>query len=231
MAMGLVAFILYATWATFQNSHYYAAPYLSPFYSPCVSANCTYQTAPLVGSWWKVSPALAVVWIPLGFRTSCYYFRRVYYRSFWLSPPACAVADARPRYSGESRLPLILNNVHRYFFYLAFALAIVDSWDAVAAFDFSGHFGIGLGSLIMLTDAVLLWSYTLGCHSCRHLVGGRLKLLSAHRIRYRLWKGSSVLNRHHGLFGWTSLGWVGFTDLYVRLVSTGVITDPRWVLH
>jgi hypothetical protein len=35
----------------------------------------------------------------------------------------------------------------------------------------------------------------------------------------------SWLNARHQLFAWTSLFWVGFTDLYVRLVSMGVITD------
>ena len=33
----LGAFIVYSTWAAFQNAHYFAAPYLSPFYSPCIS--------------------------------------------------------------------------------------------------------------------------------------------------------------------------------------------------
>src|SRR5262245_2861998 len=36
----LGGFGIYATWAALQNAHYYAAPYLSPFYSPCLSANC-----------------------------------------------------------------------------------------------------------------------------------------------------------------------------------------------
>ena len=30
----LVSFVVYATWAAFQNSHYTFGPYLSPFYSP-----------------------------------------------------------------------------------------------------------------------------------------------------------------------------------------------------
>ena len=28
----LGAFIVYSTWAAFQNAHYFVAPYLSPFY-------------------------------------------------------------------------------------------------------------------------------------------------------------------------------------------------------
>ena len=73
----------------------------------------------IVGSWWPLSPALLVLPFPLGFRLTCYYYRKAYYRSFWWAPPACAVPDARPRYTGETRFPLILQNIHRYFFYLA----------------------------------------------------------------------------------------------------------------
>ncbi len=32
--VGFSAFIVYATWAAFQNAHYTFGPYLSPFYSP-----------------------------------------------------------------------------------------------------------------------------------------------------------------------------------------------------
>ena len=30
----LASFVVYATWAAFQNAHYTYGPYLSPFYSP-----------------------------------------------------------------------------------------------------------------------------------------------------------------------------------------------------
>ena len=65
---------------------------------------------------------------------SCYYYRKAYYRSFWLSPPACGVAEPHGKYSGENRLPLILNNVHRYFFYAAVVVALILSYDVVLAF-------------------------------------------------------------------------------------------------
>ena len=32
--LGLGAFLAYANWAAFQNSHYTYGPYISPFYSP-----------------------------------------------------------------------------------------------------------------------------------------------------------------------------------------------------
>ena len=31
------AFVVYATWRAFEGRDYYAAPYLSPFYSPCLT--------------------------------------------------------------------------------------------------------------------------------------------------------------------------------------------------
>jgi hypothetical protein len=115
----LGGFVIYGTWVAFANRDYFADPYLSPFYSPCLAASCQEPTWAIVGSWWPLSPALLVLPFPLGFRLTCYYYRKAYYRSFWWAPPACAVPDARPRYTGETRFPLILQNIHRYFFYLA----------------------------------------------------------------------------------------------------------------
>jgi hypothetical protein len=79
----LGGFVVYATWAALQNAHYYVAPYLSPFYSPCISANCVHVTVPLIGSWWNLSPAFLILWVPGGFRATCYYYRKAYYRSFF----------------------------------------------------------------------------------------------------------------------------------------------------
>jgi hypothetical protein len=80
-------------------------PYLTPFYSPCVSASCEAGAAHL-GVWlgeflWWIP--LAVISLPflLGFRLTCYYCRKAYYRSAWQSPPACVVAEPHGRYTGE----------------------------------------------------------------------------------------------------------------------------------
>ena len=238
---GLVCFIAYATWAAFRNGNYYTASvgrdYLSPFYSPCLTGNCQgYVWGPVIGSAWAVSPALLVLIFPLGFRLTCYYYRKAYYRSFWLSPPACAVADAgsttpggvRKAYSGETRFPLIMQNVHRYFWYVAVAFGGILTWDAIASFRFPDGVGVALGSLIFTVNAVLIWAYTLGCHSCRHLCGGGLKRLSKAPARQWFWRNiASELNAHHQLFAWTSLIWIAFTDFYVYLVATGTIHDPR----
>ena len=39
-------------------------------------------------------------------------------------------------------------------------------------------FGIGVGTLVLAVNVMLLGGYTLGCHSLRHLVGGYLDQLS-----------------------------------------------------
>jgi hypothetical protein len=233
----LMSFIIYSTWAAFVDRDYFWEPYLSPFYSPCIATRCGMVPgsagAPHVGifgSWWIISPAVIILIVPLGFRLTCYYYRKAYYRAFWLAPPACAVAEPHARYTGETRFPLILQNVHRYFFYLGFLLNIILSYDAVIAFrDHSGRWGhAGLGTLVLVLNALLLWGYTLSCHSCRNIVGGRLNHFSKHPLRYRFWTLVSRMNRYHGQIAWVSLVWVALADLYVRLVAAGWITDVRF---
>jgi hypothetical protein len=243
-ALGLAAFVAYATWAAFRNADYYVGAaqgrdYLSPLYSPCITHNCQgYVWGPITGSWWTVSPALLILIFPLAFRLTCYYYRKAYYRSFWLSPPACTVADAgstgpspvRPRYTGETRFPLVLQNIHRYAWYFAAIFVGINVWDAIAAFRFPNGVGVALGSLVFVVNAVLLALYTFGCHACRHLCGGGLKRFSRAPVRHWLWQHVvTPLNEHHQLFAWLSLFWVAFTDFYVWLVATGTIHDPRFV--
>ena len=225
----LTSFGIYSLWAALQNANYYAAPYLSPFYSPCLAASCEHPTWAIIGSWWPLSPALLVLPFPLGFRLTCYYYRKAYYRSFWWAPPACAVPDARPRYTGETRFPLILQNIHRYFFYLALPFPLILTWDALRAFHFPQGWGVGLGTLVLLVNALFLWLYTLSCHSCRHLCGGKLNNFSRHPVRYWMWRKVSALNARPMPLAWISLVFVAFADIYVRLLATGVISDPRLV--
>jgi hypothetical protein len=228
-----LAFVVYATWRAFAGDDYYAAPYLSPFYSPCLTTSCVEGSSDFGQpfSWWQLSPALLILIFPLGFRMSCYYYRKAYYRSFWLSPPACGVAEPHGKYSGETRFPLILNNVHRYFFYAAVLVALILSYDAVVLGfrDESGDWGhMGLGSLVLVANVVLIWLYTLGCHSCRHVVGGRLRHFSKHPVRYRAWTLVSRLNADHARYAWLSLFSVALADLYVYLLAIGAISDPRF---
>ena len=228
----LTAFIAYGAWVAFIDRDYYVRPYLSPMYSPCLTAACTHTTWKLFGHWHvgqlTVSPALLILPFPLAFRLTCYYYRKAYYRGFWLSPPACAVAEPHGKYTGETRFPLLLQNLHRYAFYLALPFPLILLWEGIKAFDFPGGIGMGLGTLILLVNAVLLGAYTLSCHSCRHLCGGHVDTFSRSPARYRMWKVVSTLNHRHMQIAWVSLFGVALTDLYVRLVATGTLTDPRF---
>lgn len=216
-------FSLYATVRAFEGRFYEWGPYLSPFYSPLIDAN---------HSWWPLSPALLILAGPLGFRATCYYYRKALYRAFLLDPPACAVDEPgnRHSYKGETGFPFILQNVHRYFFYLAIIFIAVLWYDAIRAFWWDGHVGVGVGTLVMLANVLLLSLYTFSCHSLRHLIGGRLDCFSCAAMggpQHSAWKGVSWLNERHMLWAWMSLFSVGLTDLYVRLVSCGAITDVR----
>jgi hypothetical protein len=226
----LGGFGIYATWAAMQNQHYYVEPYISPFYSPCLSTSCKHVTLPLVGSWWPawLSPAFLILWIPGGFRATCYYYRKAYYRSFFGSPPGCAVRDVSKSYTGETKFPFILQNIHRYFFYLSIPILGFLWWDAVEAFHFKGGWGMGVGSLVLTANAALLSLYSLSCHSCRHVCGGHVNVFSENKGKFAMWKGFTKLNERHMLFAWISLFGVGLTDAYVRLVSMGVIQDARF---
>ncbi len=228
--LALVAFIAYSTGRAFENAHYFAEPYISPFYSPCLTTSCEGDTFPeLFDGPSFLSPALYILIVPLGFRLTCYYYRKAYYRAFWLSPPACAVAEPHATYTGETRFPLLFQNLHRYFFYAGLVFNLILSYDAVLAFrDADGEWGhMGLGTLVLVTNAALLWLYSLSCHSCRHIVGGRIVHFSKHPIRYRAWTLASKLNPKHMQYAWVSLVFVAFTDFYVRLLATGAFDDPR----
>jgi hypothetical protein len=227
-AVALAVFAVYVGWALWQDAGYYAAPYLSPFYSPCLSERCAHVTAPLVGPWWTLPPALLVLWIPLGLRATCYYYRKAYYRSFFLSPAACAVRDAADSYSGESRFPLTLQNLHRYFFYLSVPVLGFIWWDSLQAFRFGGAFGIGGGSLVLLGNAILLTLFAASCNSCRHVCGGHLKSLHEAPVRHRFWRIVSRLNEKHREYAWLSLASVTLADAYIRLLASGAMHDPRF---
>jgi hypothetical protein len=226
-------FVVFATVRAFMGSYYFSAPYLSPFYSPCLG-DCV-EGASDFGQpfeWWPLSAALIILIFPLGFRMTCYYYRKAYYRAFWLSPPACAVAEPHSSYSGETRFPLVLQNAHRWFWYAAVVVAGILTYDAVLAFrDETGEWDgihMGLGTLLMWANVVLIWLYTLSCHSCRHIVGGRLRHFSQHPIRYRLWTWASKLNGRHAQYAWYSLFSVAIVDFYIFLLATDTISDVRF---
>src|ERR1035441_7279406 len=138
------------------------------------------------------------------------------------------VREPHATYTGETRFPLIMQNLHRYFFYAVILISILNTYDLVQAFRGpDGSFGLGLGTLIMAVNVVLLWGYTLSCHSCRHITGGRLRNFSSHPVRYWAWTKISWLNARHMQLAWTTLGTLMLTDLYVMLVASGAISDLR----
>ena len=229
--LGFSAFIVYSTWAAFQGDHYTFGPYLSPFYSPEIfgaSTHAWFGNMPdWIPKWLPLTPAFLILWAPGGFRFTCYYYRGAYYKAFWADPPACAVGEPRHSYWGERKFPLIMQNVHRYFLYIALIFIVILAYDAIVATQFADGFGIGVGTLVLAINVILLGGYTFGCHSLRHLVGGRNDQLSAKPAQHTAYKCVTGLNRRHMMFAWFSLFWVGFSDFYVRMCSMGIFTDYR----
>jgi hypothetical protein len=240
----LGGFVVYATWAAFQNA-YYTVPgtgYLSPFYSPVLFAD-SYATAHGIGSWFgpkpsfipaflPFSPALLILPFPGLFRFTCYYYRGAYYKAFWADPISCAVGEPRKKYLGEHSFPLILQNVHRYFLYVAVIFLFILSWDVWKALWFptaggGTEFGIGLGTIILAVNVVFLTCYTLGCHAMRHIVGGFLDEVSKRPARKVAYDCSSCLNRWHMKWAFISLFSVAFCDVYIRLCAMGIWHDVR----
>jgi len=228
-AIGLVftGFIIYTLissllWLPAFGVPYEAQGYLSPFFSPLIFPG-------LLPPWF--SPAILILWIPLAFRTTCYYYRKAYYRAFLFDPPACAVGEPsiHRRYIGETRFPFILQNLHRFFLYLAF-IPLAFLWlDVVVSLSHDGRPRVGLGVVVLGVNAALLTGYSLSCHSLRHLVGGRLDCFSCtarHRTRHSLWQRVTRLNQNHPRWAWASLFSVMLADVYVRLLAVGWISDP-----
>jgi hypothetical protein len=220
----------YATWAVFQGpmnpgdaSHPFSTPgmpYLSPFNSP---EFLLWKHHP----WFMPAGFLAPLVI-LCFRGTCYYYRKAYYRAFFADPPGCGVSEARSNYCGETRFPFILQNLHRFFMTLAVFFAAWLWADVVHSFDWNGRFGMGLGSLVMLVNIILITGYTFGCHSIRHLLGGSMNCMSCNKTRLKAWSLASIFNAKHQQWAWASLITVCLTDLYIRLVGLHIFHDPRF---
>jgi hypothetical protein len=238
VAVGLGIAVAYMTWAAFQGAYYAHLGYLSPLYSPELLGDSPHAWFGPAPTWWPeflpfaFSPAFLILWAPGGFRLTCYYYRGAYYKAFWADPPSCAVGEPRSRYLGENSFPLIMRNAHRYFLYLALIFIVLlayDVWNGmwfpVGAGD-AVEFGLGVGTLVLALNVTLLSGYIFGCHSLRHLVGGRDDCLTQSTSK-TAYDCVSCLNRRHMLFAWLSLVWVSFSDLYVRLCAMGIWTDFR----
>lgn len=236
VVIGLGGFLVYATWAALQNAHYRFGPYLSPFYSPELFGSEHAWFGPKPG-WWPsflpFSPAMLILVVPAGFRFTCFYYRGAYYKAFWGDPPSCTVGEPRSKYRGENSLPLVMQNVHRYFLYLStifIGILVTDVWHALWFVDPAtgrAALGLGVGTLVLALNVVLLGGYTFSCHSMRHLLGGRFDRLSRWPPVLVAYQCVTCVNQRHMRWAWASLVWVAFSDLYVRLCSMGVWTDWR----
>ena len=125
VAIGFSVLGTYLFVAAALNGHYEWGGYLSPLYSPLLKP-----------SWYPdwLSPAFLILAFPLGFRGTCYYYRKAYYRSFFFHPPGCAVGEGRShRYSGERAFPWVLQNMHRFFLYAAIVFIFILAYDAALA--------------------------------------------------------------------------------------------------
>jgi hypothetical protein len=234
-AVGLTAFVIYTVVVGILGKNYFYAKggayLLSPMYSPDLKR--------LFG--WNITFTYAffVLWAPATLRATCYIYRKSYYRAFFLAPPSCAVAGLqRQKYSGETKFPLIFQNLHR-FFWTCGTLVLGFLWyDTVRGFLYTPHpgdwhFGIGVGSIVLLINVILLSLFSFGCNSFRHIIGGRIDCFDCSttaRVRHGVWaKIVTPLNHHHELWAWISMFVVGLTDLYVRLAAAGVFTDPHHI--
>ncbi|MEO5906158.1 MAG: succinate dehydrogenase [Saprospiraceae bacterium] len=232
----LSSFLIYSTWAAFQGEYYSYGPYLSPLYSPELLGDSPHALFGPKPGWWPTwlpfSPALLILWAPGLFRLTCYYYRGAYYKSFFLSPVNCSVGEPKRKYTGERSFPLVMQNIHRYFMYIAVLFIFILAYDVWSALWFTNargnkEFGIGIGTLVLLVNVVLLGGYTFGCHSLRHVVGGIKDRLSGSPFRRKMFQCATCFNRRHMLFAWMSLFWVGFSDIYVRLCAMGIWMDMR----
>ena len=247
--LGFSAFIIYSTWAAFQCRRYHGsctywfdgngADYLSPFYSPeifGISPHAIFGTAP---AWWPAwlpfSPAFLILWAPAGFRFTCYYYRGAYYKAFWADPLNCAVGEPRKSLSGRTLLPAH-HAKHPPLFLVCRGAVHFHSRRTMRGWECGSrtasgmeHFGVGVGTLVLAMNVVLLASYTFGCHSLRHLIGGFLDRTVQKPACAKGYSCVSCLNRRHMLWAWFSLFWVGFTDVYVRLCAMGIWHDFRFL--
>lgn len=215
-------FGLYATFRAFENNLYEIGPYLSPFYSPNVQEIFNIKL--------PFSPAFVILWIPLFFRGTCYYYRKAYYRSYFAHPPACGVSMFKNKgFSGEYVFPFVFQNAHRYAYYFAVPVLVFLWYDAFKTVFYNGGFHMSILTLVMFANVMLLSGYTFGCHACRHLVGGGSDCFScpSNQHMYKKWQTVTKLNEKHQQWAWASLFSVAATDFYIRLTCESPNLDMQ----
>ena len=212
--------------------HYDDHRVTSPIFSPDIIHLWSLE----VPAW--ANSAMLILWIPFGFRGTCYYMRRVYYRTFFASPVACVVAEPKISkslgYRGERGL-FIFNNLHRIMLYLAIIILFmkyIDVFHTLRFHDVDGtnSYGLSVGTFVLAAESFLLTMYVTSCHAFRHLVGGGNKRwsLGFEKIQGNIFRFVSKANVHHGFWFWTSLGMVFLGDLFVWAVAEGILSDPSY---
>ncbi len=231
----LGGFVIYTTFRIFQNAYFQLGHgtdvlpehsyMLSPMYSPLLALPTWVPT-------W-ISPAMFILWMPGGFRLTCYYYRKAYYRAFMLDPPGCAVGEPRNEYAGETRL-LVFQNIHRYFLYIALVFIVILGYDAIHAFiwptaDGGSTFGISVGSLVLTAgDRAARAVHDSAATRCGTWWAGTSiasRAYAAGRRATSCGRASRVLNENHMFWAWTSLFGVTLADFYVWMVASGRIRD------
>jgi hypothetical protein len=236
----LGGFVLYSFWRLFESAEvahrYFVADngdyhYLSPFGTPDLTFLVPAFVSDLVGQLPFVgslgvamlaNPAFLILPVPAGFRFTCYYYRKAYYRSFVARPAACGVEALKgKKYQGEKRL-MAFQNIHRYFLYLSILVTFFLAYDAGRSIATPHGLYFGLGSALMVANVALIAGYTFGCHSFRHLVGGNLDCYSCDAIsqtRHTVWQRVTRLNQNHMYWAMASLVTVWLTDIYIRWIA------------
>ena len=238
MGTGLTAALIYTFWRLFFydadiSYKLHGSTVMSPIFSPNVLEWDLFGLSAWNHPEW-VNAAILVLWIPFGFRGTCYYMRRVYYRTFFASPTACWVDEPEINktigYQGERRM-FLFNNLHRYFLYAAMIIILIKWWDVTHTMHFhsSAHdgYGLSIGTFVMGFEAFLLTMYVTSCHALRHLAGGMLDRWTSRisRVRGVLFGKISIANRSHGFWFWTSLTFVFLGDIWVLLCAEGRVND------
>ena len=234
MGIGLTAALVYTFWRLFINPQEISyevdgSVVMSQIFSPNILEWELFGLNQWDHPSW-VNAAVLVLWIPFGFRGTCYYMRRVYYRTFFASPAGCWVDEPEINkmigYKGEKRL-FIVNNLHRYFLYAAMIIIVIKWWDVTHTMTFDGGIGVSIGTFVMGIEAFLLTMYVTSCHALRHLAGGMLDRWTTPiaKIRGKIFERVSIANRSHGFWFWTSLTFVFLGDLWVLAVTSGKVSD------
>ena len=236
----LVGFVAYATFRVLEGNteatRYFEVDngdyhYLSPFGTPDLTFLIPAAVSDFVGGLPAIgvfgvallaNPAFLILPVPAGFRFTCYYYRKSYYRAFVARPAACGVeATKGKKYKGERGL-MVLQNIHRYFLYLAILVTVFLAYDAIRGIWTPHGLYFGIGNVIMVVNVVLLCAFTFGCNSFRHLVGGGIDCYSCDAIsqtKYTFWQYVTRLNQKHAFWAMASLFSVALTDVYIRWVG------------